>query len=197
MDWVFDHLQVIIAIAGAIAYWILQGREKEGEEDEALPEAQGKTFADPELAERTRRIREEIQRRIEQRTGHPPSRLPPGPSPDATPPFVLRPPGSMEPPRPAAPPLRPVMLDKQREAEILKQQAALQEKLAEVEWIKTTARHRGEFERATSETEARPVARAEGLPPRGTLRDDLRDPASLRRAFLTREILGPPVALRE
>jgi hypothetical protein len=31
---------------------------------------------------------------------------------------------------------------------------------------------------------------------RGELMDDLRDPQALRRAFVLREVLGPPVALR-
>src|SRR3954468_10084530 len=65
MNWVAEHLQLIIALAGGVAWWLNKNREKPG--DVAEPPRVDKTFDDPELAERTRRIREEIQRKIEQR----------------------------------------------------------------------------------------------------------------------------------
>ena len=43
MNWVLDHLQIIIVVAGAIAYWINQrAREKAGQEadydEDGIPE---------------------------------------------------------------------------------------------------------------------------------------------------------------
>jgi hypothetical protein len=221
MEWVLDHLQEIIAIAGAIAYWIMQNK-KEGDQAGLPPGDEEKTFEDPELAERTRRIREEIQRRIEQRRGLPhhtpraPEPEPAEPPPllqheptlhDEAPPPVFRAPVPLEVPRPPEPTSAraPAVTAqaaaeaaatalKRREAEILEQQIALQEKLREIEVMRVAAQKRTEFEVQTGETEAPVLA---GGRPGPMWRDDLRDPAGLRRAFVLREILGPPVANRD
>jgi hypothetical protein len=65
------------------------------------------------------------------------------------------------------------------------------EQLRQAEEKQTVARGRTQFETViSSKEEAAKVA------VRSALGDDLRDPAALRRAFVLREVLGPPVALR-
>ena len=174
MDWILNHLQFVLAVAGALAYW-LNERRKAGDE-EAPPPHVSKTFEDPDLAERTRKIREEIQRKIEQRAR------------DYTKPQAAVPP----------PVIREVVaarssgrLDTQRQAEILEEQAAMMEKLREAEVRKAAAGKRQEFETATADHI--PGLRAQT---RSTVEADLRSPDALRRAFILREVLGPPVSLR-
>ena len=192
MDWVFDHIQLLLVIAGSVAYWLNQRRQVQAGEDAVPPKEN--TFDDPELAERTRRIREEIQRKIEQR-GHgyateQPTR-PRSPSPAEPPPLVRE---VVVKPQPTPAVLRRVAshVEAQRMAEILEQQAALAEQLRQAQEMKAAAVRRTQFETQISsdkETIAAAVTR-------GALGDDLRNPDALRRAFILREILGPPVALR-
>lgn len=187
MDWVFEHLQVIIAVAGAIAWWLNQKRQGSAEPEGTLTE--DKTFADPELAERTRKIREEIQRKIAERARGYANEQPTMPRDDAAEPPLVR-----EVVVPQAPPLvRRGMsaTEMQRQAEILEEQATLAERLREAELMKAAAQKRARYEAATADhsSEARTLSRS-------TVLDDLREPAALRRAFILREVLGPPVALR-
>jgi hypothetical protein len=65
------------------------------------------------------------------------------------------------------------------------------ERLQEAEQMKLAAQKRARYEAST--TDHSNVARSLS---RSTVLDDLRDPAALRRAFILREVLGPPVALR-
>ncbi len=187
MDWVFDNLQVVIAVAGAIAWWLNQRRQgqTEGEETAAPPET---TFDDPELAERTRKIREEIQRKIAERARGYPTEEPTLPLDVPDEPPLVR-----EVVVTQAPPLRRsrTALEAQRQAEILEEQATLAERLREAEQLKLAAQKRARYEAATADHSN--VARSLS---RSTVLDDLHDPAALRRAFILREVLGPPVALR-
>jgi hypothetical protein len=188
MDWVFEHLQIIIAAAGAIAWWLNQ-RRKGGVEDEEAPSPPETTFEDPELAERTRKIREEIQRKIAERARGYPSEEPvlPLDVPDE-PPLVREVVVTQAPPTPRR---GLTALEAQRQAEILEEQATLAERLREAEQMKVAAQKRARYEAATADhsNTARSLSRS-------TVLDDLRDPAALRRAFILREVLGPPVALR-
>ncbi len=181
MDWIFNHLQLVLAVAGGLAYW-LNERRKAGQE-EAPPPHVSKTFDDPELAERTRKIREEIQRKIEQRSrGYTQPQTPVPASYADTPPPVIR---EVVPTRGAS------RLDVQRQAEILEEQAAMMERLREAEAMKAGTQKRLEFEAATAD-----VAVQLRTQTRSTVLEDLRNPAALRRAFILREIIGPPVSLR-
>ncbi len=92
-----------------------------------------------------------------------------------------------EPPRPVA----ASRIEAQRQAEILEQQAALAEQLREAQLLKAAAQKRLEFEAATTDHTAEVLGQN-----RSTILDDCRNPAALRRAFILREVLGPPVALR-
>lgn len=197
MDWIRDNLQLIIAIAGGIAYWLNQRNKAQNPpEEEAAPSAE-RSFEDPELAERTRKIREDIQRKIAQRArgGEAPQPVPaerrePVDNLPELPP-ILREILMPEAPRPA--PARPAVshVESQRMAEILEQQAALAEQLKQAKEMKALAAKRAQFEEATADKTGAAVAAQTGA-----LRDDLRNPAALRRAFVLREVLGPPLALR-
>lgn len=190
MKWVLDNLQIIIAVAGAVAWWLSQQRQ--AKEDEQTPPAE-EGFDDPELAERTRRIREEIQRKIEQRTRARPPVAAPAESEVGyeEPPLVSR--EEFVPP-PQPPPISRATvarMESQRTAEILEQQAALAEKLRLAVEMKAAAGRRVQFETQVSDKEE-----AAAMVARNALGDDLRNPAALRRALILREVLGPPLALR-
>lgn len=188
MDWALKHLQLIIAIAGAAAWWLNQRRQAKMTGEEPRKEV---TFDDPELAERTRRIREEIQRKIEQRARGYVNEQPTLPHNEpAEPPPILRQVVMMRPPEPPMSRAAAAKLEDVRTAGILEQQAALVEQLRQAGEIKAAAMSRTQFEsQISSGGQAAAVARS-------ALVDDLRDPDALRRAFILREILGPPVALR-
>jgi hypothetical protein len=185
MDWILNHLQVVLAAAGAVAWWLNQRKLAQKREAEPRKEA---TFEDPDLAERTRRIREEIQRKIEQRarayTQTPPPEV--GPEPVA-PAVEMR---EARPRQPEPPPLAraaAARFESEQTAGILAQQAALSERLRQVTEMKAAGAGR-----ARNEPQASTTLEAA----RGTLAEDLRSPEALRRAFILREVLGPPVALR-
>lgn len=184
MDWIFDHIQVLIAIAGVIAYWLNQRRQAhDGEETHTET-----TFEDPDLAERTRKIREEIQRKIAERGRGYAHEQPVRPQAESDePPPVIREVVVSQP----APRRGLSQVEVQRQAEILEEQAALAEKLHEAELMKAAAEKRAQFEATTADHTAEARAHT-----RSTVLDDLREPAALRRAFILREVLGPPVALR-
>lgn len=203
MNWLAHNLQVIIAIAGAIAWWLTQRKRGDSAGDSAPAE---KTFSDPELAEQTRRIREEIRRKIEQRNrgagrsaGAPPAPvqpLPPGAGGLPGLPPLLRELVEVQAPEPpvtvsAAPRADPGHAAVERQAEILEQQAALADQLRMAKEMKEAELRRLQFEQTVADHEGSRVAAL-----RGALEEDLRSPESLRRAFLLREVLGPPVALR-
>lgn len=183
MDWVFDHLQIIIAIAGSIAWWLNQRKQTQTGDEAPPPET---TFDDPGLAERTRKIREEIQRKIAERARGYPTEQPTRPHDE--PPIVREVVVTQAPP---AARRGMAHVEAQRQAEILEQQAAMAEKLQEAALLKAAALKRAEFEAATADQTAVVLTQA-----RSTVLGDLRDAAALRRAFILREVLGPPVALR-
>lgn len=193
MDWVLEHLQLIIFIAGTIAWWLNQrARQKAGEsadyDGDGTPEApaQGE-FTDPDLADRTRKIREEIQRKIEERRraagGY--REAPPDPAPV----------------RPAAPVVLPPVIsapaasqftveESRRKAEILQQQADWESRLAQARELKEATQKRVAFETQLSAEKIRSKQR------HAALVEDLHHPDTLRRAVVLREVLGPPLALR-
>lgn len=187
MDWVFDHLQLIIVIAGSVAWWLNQRNQAQAGDEAPPPET---SFGDPELAERTRKIREEIRRKITERARGYPTEQPTRPQDEpAEPPVVREVVVTQGTPGQRA---STVHFEAQRQAEILEQQAALAERLHEANLLKAAALKRVEFETATTDQTAVVLTQT-----RSTVLGDLRDPAALRRAFILREVLGPPVALRD
>ena len=200
VQWVLDNLFTVLIIAGVLSQLIqaIKGRKGQPEADapEAAPEAQ---FEDMETAERTRRIREEIQRKIADRQAGGAEAEPPPFAPEPE----LRPEPAAYAPEPPPVPRSVIAerapeaaaalarLEVQRQAEVLEQQAALADRLRDLESMKAAAQRRAAFE-ALSVSQAT-VQREKT---RGALLDDLRDPQALRRAMILREVLGPPVALR-
>lgn len=190
MGWILENLQLIIVVAGAVAYWLNQRRrEKEGQDadydGDGNPEVRGPVAPNAdamEEAERTRRIQEEIRRKIlERRTGGMP-----GPVEE-----VREVPGWQgEGPRPRTlavpPPLDEAVLARQR---------ALQEQLDALEVKRAATRARAVSRAFPS---APPSIRAAGAKVVETrpLVLALKNPASLRQAVVLREVLGPPVGLR-
>lgn len=193
LQWIIDNAWTLVIIGGVLAQLMkaVRGRQEEGEipRDGGAPKEY--EFEDPELAERTRRIREEIQRKIAQRQHGPAATAPEPAAPEPVPPPVIREVAvpAAEPPPVLAP--SSARWESRRQAEILEQQATWQEKLEEAQRYKAAVQKRTAFEEATSDHRAERRAAT-----RTTVLGDLRDPAALRRAFILREVLGPPVALR-
>ncbi|RXK53185.1 hypothetical protein ESB00_15915 [Oleiharenicola lentus] len=202
MKWIqllLDNIWAVIIIGGVLLQLFQAITRKKGADESALGQPEQSKefeFEDPELAERTRKIREEIQRKIAQRqrggtaqeTATVPEYAEEGS--DTPPPLVRE--VIVSSPQPT-PQLRSgSRIDAQRQAEILEQQAAWQEKLIEAKRMKESASKRTEFEEATADHSA-----AKRAATRSTVVGDLRSPEALRRAFILREVLGPPVALRK
>lgn len=205
LDWILDHLFTLIIVASVVAQLMKAIRGRKGERDEGsapMGDADGeKTFSDPDLAERTRRIREEIQRKIaeRQRAGRggqmaQPPVLPPQPVAEETVPTYEEPPPlprEVVVSKPVYGEATTHRWDTERAAEILEQQNAMAEQLRSLEDMRAAAARRTAFEERTQDHEDKARRKT-----RGDVLDDLRDRAALRRAFILREVLGPPVGLR-
>ena len=200
MDWIFQHLWVVVVIAGLVAKVLQAAKGRSGGAD-GQPPAPPKEFefGDPDLAERTRKIREEIRRKIEERRGQPaspatPTALPPSaapvqwsseeasPPPVATLPEVVREVMQRRDER-ASQPGAEIRFEEEREA--------LAGQLRVAAEMKSSVERRVTFEQSIEDKA--PAALAAG---RVALQEDLRSPAALRRAIILREVLGPPLALR-
>ncbi len=203
MNWILEHFQIVLALAGAVAYWLKQRASESGDDDSEVQkkiaerEAHEKRIKeqiygqDAEAAERTRRVQEEIRRRREQReAGAPVPQQPPmlrSERPLASPVMAPRPVAeSIKRPR-----LKPVHAASPSEAEIRRQEE-LAQKMRDLEAAKRAAQFRAK------ELAAIEASKAESAPPvaPGDLVGELRDPRGLRRAIILREVLGAPLALR-
>jgi len=211
MKWISEHLQLILAGAGAIAYWLTQRRAGENERAEAEKEAaerqaQPASLADAEDESRAGDIREEIRRKIAARRGEPLTAERAEPPPVESRPFQLPPlmrpltepvdtfGGPARPPERWQEPVRrfepPVMVPTETLAASLERQEQLAMKLRELTEQRAMAARKAAAVAVNNAAVAqRDLAGQE-------LRHDLRDPRSLRRAILLREVLGTPVGLR-
>ncbi|MDP1578710.1 MAG: hypothetical protein Q8M02_00425 [Candidatus Didemnitutus sp.] len=196
MKWILDNLWTLLIIAGVLAQLIqaIKGK-KEGENAPEAPPPLAE-FEDAEMSERTRKIREDIQRKIEQR--HRDSSALPPMAPERTAsapveptPFAPEYQRTFEPEPVSLRALAEERMEARRAAEILEQQVALADRLRHVELVKASAVRRATFEEGT--IAASSIARKQN---RAALLGDLRDPAALRRAFVLREVLGPPLSIR-
>ncbi|KXU37839.1 hypothetical protein AXK12_01400 [Cephaloticoccus capnophilus] len=205
MDWILDHLQLVIAVAAGFAYWLSARQhqkaagenEAEGQGGQPQAELHDEERAARERAERARQIREEIQRKIAERQGGPvvhPSRRPaaaPRPQPARAP--AAQP--QRAPARPnvsssaaARPDLYAALAEQQRRL------AAEQRRLAEARLQAEAIRAGAQSAQATSPQRG---GAASGSARRGGfIRAQLRDPAGLKYAVVLREVLGPPVGLQ-
>lgn len=196
MDWIFDHLQLVIVISGAIAYWLNQRRrEKEGQDadydGDGIPDVRVPRIpqADAlEEEERTRRIQEEIRRKIMERRGGAAPVPPAVPVPVDT--YREQSGWREEAPRPLPVPVAPPPLDET----IMARQRALQEQIEALEVRRAATRARaGSPVFPSAPATVRKDARRDELP---ALVTALRPPHALRQAVILREVLGPPVSMR-
>jgi hypothetical protein len=162
--------------------------------------------AETDEERRAREIRERIRRAVAERRAGSPVR------PEAPPPLVMR----QSPPvrRTAVPPLEPFGGPMRRtweqlerklaprvpdivptaSAELERQEQATKAiRSLEVAQLTLDRRNLRAADAAQAVAEAEPALRTKA---REQLLEDLRDPASLRRAFVLREVLGAPVGLR-
>lgn len=198
MDWILDHLKLVIAIAAAIAYWLNNRRKAEAEEaDEVSP-------ANADARERTRRIQEEIQRKIAER--HRGAAAAPAPPPPMLRPDLPSPmPSFGDSPEPHSTMRRVVTDDweqraaqREAQAETAAHHAAAlgrQERLAdELRALEATrlmvSKRTAEFATAEAAKAARKQSSAQ------TLVSELRGARNLRQAVVWREVIGEPVGLR-
>lgn len=196
MDWIFDNLQILIAAAAGVAYWLNQRKEaqelEQQQREESAYEPDDYDASDDEA--RARQIREEIRRKIAERSG--------GSRPVILQEPIEQPPPLFERPREDRPPVAdPYAHDEWREkpeapvgpsaAEraVLERQKRLEERMRELATQKVQTK-----KLATVLTPRRRTrSKSNGL---RSLRDDLRETDSLRRAVVLREVLGPPVGLQ-
>ncbi|MBI3884995.1 MAG: hypothetical protein HY302_04620 [Opitutae bacterium] len=189
MDWILDHIGWLLVAAGAIAQMLMKKKGQTADDDEAAPREE--TFEDPMLAERTRKIREDIQRKIEERRRGGALTRPEAP-PEIAPESVRELPPVVQEVFASPRQLRETAdrHETERHAEMLEEQATLADQLRQAQAMKAGALKRAGFETKISDADETNDRS------RGALVGELRDPAALRRAFVLREILGPPVALR-
>jgi hypothetical protein len=189
MDWVLDHLQVLFVIAIAVVAVLQKLKRTHAGEAADEPPA-----VDPEQAERTRRIQEEIRRRIMERRGLASA---PGPETMERPPPLPAPPPLIEELQPfvVPPPLEQTMEESRAASVSTHESESQQQMLQQLREL--------EAARAAAYQTVKPTAGAEatipasgGSRPVSRIPADLRSPAGLRRAVVLREILGPPVGLR-
>jgi hypothetical protein len=208
MDWILQHLQLVLAIGGAFVVWLQQRQAKAAagsSSDEATRPVQPATVAEADDVERARRIREEILRKIAERRG---GAIPAAPArPEVTAeekkykfPPLMRPTAPVDPfggptqttvftrPEPMPP---PVMVKTESNEAVLARQEKLAQQMRDLE------AQRAVVLRRTAAATAATVA-AEGVRWRAasSVREDLREPRTLRHAMILREVLGAPVGLR-
>lgn len=207
MQWIFDNVQLLVVVGSAIAWWLMQNKQQADEEPPPFePDGRVDPMGDPEALERTRRIQEEMRRRIAERQrgadGAPstqtqaPARPVP---PPVLPPIIRQALGIPEEQAAPPPPLPTATFDRSasdrqdrmhqqmRELEVTRREA---EAKAEAIAVRTRQRF--------GERKARPASltsEASSLASQDLLAS-LRDPRNARRAIVLREVLGPPVGLR-
>lgn len=206
MDWILDHLQIIIAVAGAIAYWLnARSKQKAGEaadydgdgEPDTLAGGGGRAMREGERemeqAEATRRIQEEIRRKIAERAGNAGGGGARPVQPMATPP-----------PMPA--PVRRREAELAREARreeterdaaaVLERQRALMDQLAALKARKAAEGVETKAVWSVDTSAATPARAHAQVGEDVSLLAELRNARSLKKAIVLREVLGTPVGLR-
>lgn len=203
MNWIFEHMQLVVLVGGAIAYWLNQ-RRKAKEEAEAMRELEAQQGRPAEMqmqvdddAERVRRIQEEIRRKILERAGGAVPKPQPPPIPEQRYQEEM-----MSRPTPAQT-RAPAKADAYAQAAVEEQTASFdqgilerqQQLSAQLRELDEKRRHTLGKAEAFAEKTAAAMASSDTAA-HGSLLADLRNPTSVRRAIVLREVLGPPVALR-
>jgi hypothetical protein len=201
MSWILDNLQIVIAVAAAFAYWLNQrkkGGDPADQDGDGRPDdPRGEVTLDRDETERTRRIQEEIRRKIAERAGGGPINVPP-PAPE--PPPLFR--EDMTAPRPvASSPMPQRTFTRQatpapaQPARNLGYEGALQRQLDLAEQMRNLEQNRQSIKRRAAVI-AKTAADAAPSAAHTAILSDLRGTHNLRRAMVLREVLGPPVGLR-
>lgn len=205
MNWILEHLQILIGAAAAIAYFLNRRRGAAREEEHEAQQPDGGASA--EQAERTRRVQEEIRRKIAERRGIEPVPEQRAPA-ERIPPFVR--PTHVPPVDPFGGPMRRVVRKLEEAAARLEErgedpeevarkaemarQARLAEKMRELEQERMMQDRR--TDELLSKARAPQIVARKSRSDAEDIQARLRDPHELRRAVILREILGPPVGLR-
>lgn len=206
MKWIFENFQIVVAIIATLVYFLTRaGRSgDEPERRSAVPPSD----AEREQAERTRRVQEEIRRKIAERRGASEDVIVVENEPA---PPVLESPSGERPMDPLGGPLRRVVREFEQAAERWREPepdaaqaraAELQRQARLAEELRAMHEQRAAEARRTAERAAAAVAASMRRPVsltgggRPTWVGRLHDPGEVRRAVVLREILGPPVALR-
>jgi hypothetical protein len=195
MDWILNHLFIVVFVAIAVANMLAKAKKAGAQQRPSQP---ARSSLDPDTAERTRRVQEEIRRKIAERSG----RLP------ASPPITSSSPS-------AGPPARNIFQELARQMAEAKRIAEMQQRAQSADEAQAQQRMQDE-QKSREQAEARQLAEAQrtlqrqqqtvataaaysgttATSARDKLLADLREPDSLRRAWVLREILGEPVGLR-
>ena len=183
LDWLQHNaskIAAVIFIVVSIVRLIRQARENET----PAPPA-----GDLEQDRREREVREKIRRRIRERQGGAPT------APETPPPVFTQPSEPVTLPTPARvstppPELKPISV-----AAEMERQQRLADELRSLKEAKVIAARRAAHQAAEKSAAAQtPDALRRGA--RDELLSDLREPSSLRRAVVLREVLGTPAGLR-
>lgn len=207
MNWILEHLQILIGAAAAIAYVLNRKRAAAQEADEQAQRPRADVADDQ--AERTRRVQDEIRRKIAERRGTGVDSGERQTSRERVPPPLMRPP-QVPPVDPFGGPVRRVVRkleeaaanfeerykdpeEAERVSEMARQ-AKLAERMRELQLAQAAEEKRAAAILLAQKRRV-PVVR-ELVTDADLIRSRLRDPHELRRAVILREILGPPVGSR-
>lgn len=191
MEWIFDHFQLVLGII-IVAGYILRGflgTQSAAGEDPHLGEMRESAEVDTDEADRTRRIQEEIRRRILARQRGEESVQ------SSQRPLVTMDPFRRQ--RQTPPPIRqvaPVRVDPLADSAsqaVLERQRQLEEKLMALR----QSRESGPASMPKRPTHSWDIKSDRRSSVDLNLKGELRRPGSLRRAILLREILGQPLGL--
>lgn len=214
IDWLLERIGVVIFVVIFVVQIVrgLMKAKQDAPSEDAKPDAL-------EEERRVQEIQAEIRRRIAERRGEaPPSAAPPPVAPRETEfPAPAPSPETTQMPEPfggpmrrvlqeierqrrlqqepvAPPPLPPPVLVESRSAELVRQEQ-LAEQVRSLEETRLLVKRRAAKVAAADLAETRSES-GQRSAARGRALDDLRDPESLRRAVVLREVLGTPVGLR-
>jgi hypothetical protein len=194
MDWIINHLFIVVFVAIGVANMLAKAKRAGAQ---PRPPQPARSSLDPDMAERTRRVQEEIRRKIAERAG----RLP------VAPPIVSTSPSAGPPARNIFQELARQMAEAKRTAEMSERaqaaEAQAQQRIQDEQKSREQAEAR-QLAEARRTLQRQPQAEATVVADSGTtavsardkLLASLREPDSLRHAWLLREILGEPVGLR-
>ncbi|MEO7415236.1 MAG: hypothetical protein ABIZ81_17975 [Opitutaceae bacterium] len=201
MRWILDNVGLVIFFVIGFSIWRKAKKFMRQVTEEA--ERKGTTRPtggyDPDESERVRKIQEEIRRKIAERRGGDRRGASPSP-PMAEPPTVFRrdeiPPADpfAERRSPIPPPVLPYERGRFDTAQLERQEHLVEQTRMLEESRKLSSRRATQLA-ASLKTESESERGALTLS-RKNLLLELRDPHSLRRAFVLREVLNAPVALR-